>query len=171
MAEERQGGETGSRGGQSRSTFEIVSRIDLFTGLKPAHLKRVVAIGVEERHPRGAKIFQEGDPGDRFYLILDGAVRISKTMSGLGEEALAVLRPGNYFGEMSLVDESQDRSADAIAHEACHLFVIKRVDLHDLLFVDRDLAYEVLWRLVRTLSSRLRETNEKMRFLASANKF
>lgn len=170
MIDERQGG-GGEGRGEMRSTFEIVSKLDLFGGLNPTHLKRVVAIGVEERHPRGAKIFQEGDPGDRFYLILDGAVRISKTMNGLGEEALAVLRPGNYFGEMSLVDETQDRSADAIAHEACRLFVIKRVDLQDLLFVDRDLAYEVLWQLVRTLSSRLRETNEKMRFLASANKF
>ena len=44
-------------------------------------------------------------------------------------------------------------------------------DLEDLLFVDRDLAYELLWNFVRTLSRRLRATNDKMTFLATTNKF
>jgi CRP-like cAMP-binding protein len=153
-----------------RSTIEVVAQLDLFGGMAPPLLRRVVAIGVEEQHPRGAKIFEEGETGDRFYLILDGAVRISRFVSGMGEEALAVLRPGAYFGEMSLIDD-EARSATAIAHETCRLFVIKRPDLEDLLFVDRDLAYEFLWKLVRTLSRRLRATNDKMTFLASTNKF
>jgi CRP-like cAMP-binding protein len=88
----------------------------------------------------------------------------------MGEEALAVLRPGAYFGEMSLIDD-ESRSATAIAHEPVRLFVIKRRDLEDLLFVDRDLAYEFLWKMVRTLSRRLRATNDKMTFLATSNKF
>jgi CRP-like cAMP-binding protein len=88
----------------------------------------------------------------------------------MGEEALAVLRPGNHFGEMSLIDDSP-RSADAKAHEASELFVIRKEELEDVLFVDRDLAYDLLWNLVRTLSGRLRETNDKMTFLAMSNKF
>jgi CRP/FNR family cyclic AMP-dependent transcriptional regulator len=88
----------------------------------------------------------------------------------MGEEALAVLRAGNYFGEMSLVDDSP-RSADAKAHEATELLVLKKDDLEDLLFVDRDLAYDLLWNFVRTLSSRLRDTNDKMTFLAVTNRF
>ena len=44
-------------------------------------------------------------------------------------------------------------------------------DLVDLLFVDRDLAYDLLWSFVRTLAGRLRETNDKMTFLAVTNKF
>jgi len=165
---ERQAGQDGGAGNEG--ALGSLARLDLFGGLKPAHLKRLAAIGVEERHARGATIFEEGDPGDRFYLILDGAVRISRFVSGLGEEALAVLRAGAYFGEMSLIDD-QARSAAAIAHETCHLFVLRRTDLEDLLFVDRDLAYEFLWQLVRTLSRRLRATNDKMTFLASTNKF
>jgi CRP-like cAMP-binding protein len=163
---ERKGGAVG----EGRSTLDVVGQLDLFRGLAPSHLRRLVAIGAEEAHSRGAKIFEEGDPGDRFYLILEGAVRISRFVAGLGEEALAVLRPGAYFGEMCLVDD-ETRSAAAIAHETCRLFVIKRQDLEDLLFVDRDLAYEFLWSLVRTLSRRLRATNDKMTFLASTNKF
>lgn len=153
-----------------RDALDVLAQLDLFRGMNTAHLKRVVAIGAEEKHPRGEKIFEEGETGDKFYLILEGAVRISRFVAGLGEEALAVLRPGATFGEMSLIDD-EARSATAIAHESCRLFVIKRRDLNDLLFVDRDLAYHFLWKMVRTLSSRLRATNDKMTFLASTNKF
>jgi CRP-like cAMP-binding protein len=115
-------------------------------------------------------VFQEGDKGDKFYLIIDGAVRISRMVPGMGEEALAVLKSGAYFGEMALIDDFP-RSAHAIVHEKCRLFVIRKEDLEDLLFVDRDLAYELLWNFVRTLSGRLRETNDKMTFLSVTNKF
>ncbi len=49
--------------------------------------------------------------------------------------------------------------------------MIHKKDLGDLLFVDRDLAYDLLWSFVRTLSSRLRETNDKMTFMAVTSKF
>lgn len=155
---------------EGKTTEEILAQIDIFAGLPTPHLRRVVDIGVEERYKKGSKVFEEGDAGDRFYLILDGAVRISRFVPGMGEEALAVLRTGAYFGEMSLIDEAP-RSATAIAHESLRLFVVNRRDLEDLLFVDRDLAYELLWNFVRTLSRRLRATNDKMTFLATTNKF
>ncbi len=155
---------------RGKSTAEVLAQIDIFAGLPPVHLSRVVDIGLEEEHARGATVFSEGDAGDRFYLILAGAVRITRFVAGMGEEALAVLRAGAYFGEMSLID-SAPRSATAIAHESSRLFVVNRADLEDLLFVDRDLAYELLWNFVRTLSRRLRATNDKMTFLATTNKF
>jgi CRP/FNR family transcriptional regulator, cyclic AMP receptor protein len=155
---------------KGKSTLEILAQIDLFSGLPQGHLRRVVDIGLEEQYKGGATIFSENEPGDKFYLIVDGAVRISRIVPGMGEEALAVLRPGAYFGEMSLIDEAP-RSATAICHEKCRLFVVNRRDLEDLLFVDRDLAYELLWNWVRTLSRRLRATNDKMTFIATTSKF
>ncbi|MCX5743902.1 MAG: cyclic nucleotide-binding domain-containing protein [Proteobacteria bacterium] len=153
-----------------KSTLEILAQIDLFNGLGTTHLRRVVDIGVEEQYKTGATVFGEGAPGDKFYLIVEGAVRISRIVPGMGEEALAVLKAGNYFGEMSLIDDAP-RSATVMCHEKCRLFVINRRDLEDLLFVDRDLAYELLWNWVRTLSRRLRATNDKMTFLATTSKF
>jgi CRP-like cAMP-binding protein len=153
-----------------KSTLEILAQIDLFNGLPKAHLQRVVDIGLEEQYKTGATVFAEGSPGDKFYLIVEGAVRISRIVPGMGEEALAVLKAGNYFGEMSLIDDAP-RSATIMCHEKCRLFAINRRDLEDLLFVDRDLAYELLWNWVRTLSRRLRATNDKMTFLATTSKF
>ncbi len=153
-----------------KSTLEILAQIDLFSGLPNTHLRRVVDIGVEEIYKTGATVFAEATPGDKFYLIVDGAVRISRIVPGMGEEALAVLKAGNYFGEMSLIDDAP-RSATVMCHEKVRLFVINRRDLEDLLFVDRDLAYELLWNWVRTLSRRLRGMNDKMTFLATTSKF
>jgi CRP-like cAMP-binding protein len=149
---------------------ELLGKIKFFAGLPAAYLRRISEIGFEEEHEATTTIFHEGEKGDKFYLIVDGAVRISRQVSGMGEEALAIHRAGAYFGEMALIDDSP-RSADAIAHEKCRLFVIRKEDLEDLLFVDRDLAYELLWNFVRTLSGRLRETNDKMTFLSVTTKF
>jgi len=155
---------------EGKSTADILSQIDLFEGLDSVALCRLADLGKSEKVARGKNVFEEGDSGDCFYVILDGAVRISRVVPGMGEEALAVLRKGAYFGEMSLIDDAP-RSATAIAHESTELFVVQRKDLEDLLFVDRGLAYDVLWNFVRTLSRRLRATNDKMTFLATTTKF
>lgn len=154
----------------SGDALELLAKVHMFEGLQPAYLKRIAAIGLRETHQGGTTIFSEGAVGDKMYLIVSGAVRISRQVPGMGEEALAVLRPGNYFGEMALIDDSP-RSADAKAHETTEVFVLRKEDLEDLLFVDRDLAYDLLWNFVRTLSGRLRETNDKMTFLAVTNRF
>lgn len=155
---------------EGKTTTEILAQIDLFEGLPGSHIARVTDIGSEEHHRKGETLFEEGDDGDKFYVILEGSVRISRFVPGMGEEALAVLKRGAYFGEMSLIEHAP-RSAAAICHERCRLFVVARADLEDILFVDRDFAYEVLWNFVRTLSRRLRATNDKMTFLATTNKF
>ena len=149
---------------------ELLKSIVIFKDLPAPHLRRITEIGTEEEHALGKTIFSEGDTGTKFYLILEGAVRISRIVPGMGEEALAVLRHGAWFGEMSLIDNAP-RSATALVHERTRLFVIEKQDFEDLLFVDRDLAYEILWAFVRTLGKRLRDTNDKMTFLATSNKF
>ena len=56
-------------------------------------------------------------------------------------------------------------------HEPCRLLVVSRDALEELLFLRKDLAYEILWNFVRILSTRLRETNDKMTFLSITGKF
>jgi CRP-like cAMP-binding protein len=149
---------------------EQLAKIQLFSGLKSDALELIAKVAIEEVHSRGEKIFQHGEVGDKLFLILEGKVRISREVPGMGEEALAVLGPGQAFGEMALLDESA-RSADAIVHDRCRLLVISKDGFDDLLFLHKDLAYEVLWSVVRILIGRLRETNDKLTFLSTSNRF
>jgi CRP-like cAMP-binding protein len=147
-----------------------LARVPFFDGLTRDALALIARVTTEESHATGTRIFQYGDAGDKLFIILDGKVRISRDLSGMGEEALAVLGPGEVFGEMSLIDEAP-RSADARVHERCRLLVIAKEDFDDLLFLHKDLAYEVLWNCVRILTLRLRETNDKLTFLTTSGRF
>jgi len=155
----------------TRSLIKALRGITLFDGLLPLHLERIGALVQEAHYKRNAAVFSHGEDGDGLYLIMHGAVRISRSVSGMGEEALAVLKPGMYFGEMSIVDDDHPRSADAIAHEDTRLLRLPKDDLRDLMFVDRELAYELLWRFVRTLSTRLRDSNDRLLMLTVSSKF
>jgi CRP-like cAMP-binding protein len=133
----------------------------LFQALTPDRLKRIADVATHRDLAAGAPIFREGEPGDEMYVLVAGKVRISRRVAGAGEEALGILGPGSHFGEMAMVDDAP-RSADAFAHTACALAVLRRDDLDRLMFVDKDLAYDLLWTFVRTLAARLRETNDKI---------
>lgn len=142
--------------------LELLRKTELFQGLSKEQLGKITGISIKESHKSGDVLFEEGTEGDKFYLILDGEVRISKIIPGVGEEALAVLKKGAYFGEMSLID-SEPRSAHAIVNKPTELLVIDRTDFQRLLEEDKELATKLLWTLVKTLSRRLRETNDKIK--------
>ena len=148
-----------------------LKKIPLFANLTQDHLHKVANIASQKQARANEKIFHEGEVGTEMYLIGSGKVRISKMVPGVGEEALAILEPGSYFGEMALFDDTP-RSADAIAHVSCKLWVMQKQDLEELMFLHKDLPYELLWTFVRTLSERLRETNDKIKaFFALSARF
>lgn len=141
---------------------ELFTNSAIFKDLDPGQIEEVVRICniVELRH--GEYIFKEGDPGDRLFIIAEGAVRISRMIQGSGEEALAVLKEGACFGEMAIFD-GMERSTDAIVDSRCLLLSITRDSFEELLESDKDLAYKVLWAVIRMLSERLRLSNEQLR--------
>jgi CRP/FNR family transcriptional regulator, cyclic AMP receptor protein len=132
------------------------------TGLSQAEMRLLATFSQEERHEGGSIIFREGEMGDRLFIILDGQVRISKHIPGIGEEALAVLGRGEFFGEMSLIDDSP-RSADARAHSGVlNILSVDRKTLHEVLNMDPAASMQFLGLLNRMLCRRLREINEKI---------
>jgi CRP/FNR family cyclic AMP-dependent transcriptional regulator len=146
--------------------LSLLRNTALFADLDEAQLGRVAEICLEQTYRSGETIFREGEPGNRLFIIVSGSVRISRDIPNAGEEALAVLKPGTCFGEMSVLDRSE-RSTDAIAAEDCVVATITRPDLEMLLEFDKELAYLVLRSFVRMLSARLRATNDSLRtFLA-----
>ena len=145
-------------------TVKSEDKVDLFKerGLSAAEMKLLATFSTEERFREGSMIFREGEKGDKLYIVLDGRVRISKFIPGVGEEALAVLDRGDFFGEMALIDD-KPRSADAKSHEQdATVLSIDRATLNEILSMDPHASLQFLNLLCRMISRRLREINEKI---------
>ncbi|MGZ8852490.1 MAG: Crp/Fnr family transcriptional regulator, partial [Thermoanaerobaculia bacterium] len=145
-------------------TIKSEDKVDLFKerGLSAAEMKLLATFSTEERFRDGSMMFREGEKGDKLYIVLDGRVRISKFIPGVGEEALTVLDRGEFFGEMALIDDAA-RSADAKAHEGdATVLSIDRATLNEILSMDPHASLQFLNLLCRMISRRLREINDKI---------
>src|SRR5689334_7113758 len=82
----------------------LLKKVQLFEGLNSAQLAKVAGISQARSLEVGSPIFKEGENGTEMFIIESGKVRISKQVPGVGEEALAILEPGAFFGEMAVVE-------------------------------------------------------------------
>jgi CRP/FNR family cyclic AMP-dependent transcriptional regulator len=140
---------------------DLLKNVYLFKDLSMTELVEVLKICRQEEIPKENFIFLEGDLGDKCYIIEQGEVRISKYIQGAGEEALKILKNGDYFGEMALID-GFPRSATAVANTDVTALVIDKAALDRALAGNRDLETKLLKVFCKTLSERLRDTNDKI---------
>jgi CRP/FNR family cyclic AMP-dependent transcriptional regulator len=140
---------------------DALSQVYLFRELTPSEMDILISISTEKRVKKDEVVFKENATGDAFYLIVSGSVRISTIVPGVGEEALTILREGEYFGEMALIDDAP-RSASAIANDDTILLMIGKDDFRKLL------AQETVF--TKTLSARLRKTDEQLKSIFSIAK-
>jgi CRP/FNR family transcriptional regulator, cyclic AMP receptor protein len=143
---------------------EPSDKIRLFReqGLSRRELMTLATFSHEKRFPAGASLFQEGDEGSEMYIVLEGRAMISKFIPGAGEEALAILERGDFFGEMSLID-GEPRSADARAHGGpLTVLALDQGTVREVLAMDPHAALEFLQLLCRLVANRLREIDEKV---------
>lgn len=133
----------------------LLRRVSFFEGLPDADLLRVAAIVSGRSLEKGAVLFREGDPGDAFYIVYQGAIEILKRGPQGEGEPLAVRRDGGVFGEMSLLDDAP-RSATVRALEDTDLIVVAKDRFTQLLGVD---ALAV--RIMSNMASTLRTLNVK----------
>lgn len=131
-------------------------------GLSGKELTTLANFSRELRFEAGSSLFEEGDEGHEMYVVLEGKVLISKYIPGAGEEALAILERGDFFGEMSLID-GEPRSADARAHEgAVTVLSLDQGTIQEMLALDPEASLEFLKLLCRLIAKRLREIDEKV---------
>jgi CRP/FNR family cyclic AMP-dependent transcriptional regulator len=143
---------------------ESSDKIRLFReqGLSRRELMTLAAFSKEKKFPGGAFLFQEGDKGTEMYVILEGKAIISKYIPGAGEEALAILERGEFFGEMSLID-GEPRSADVKAHGGpLTVLALDQSTVKEVLAMDPHASLEFLQLLCRLVANRLREIDEKV---------
>jgi CRP/FNR family transcriptional regulator, cyclic AMP receptor protein len=127
----------------------------LFGGLSADERAAVVAQARIRTVNAGETVFAMGSPGDQMMALLRGIIRISVPSLEGRELLLAIIRPGEVFGELAVLD-GKERSADAIAESPCTLAILDR---HDILsFFERNPS---AWpKLVKVLCQRLRHTDQ-----------
>jgi CRP-like cAMP-binding protein len=143
-------------------------RCALFANVRQEALDGVARQLRIRRFRRNEVIFHQGDPGDSLHVVSTGAVKIVLP-SPEGEEAIiATMRPGDFFGELSLLDGAP-RSATAVALEPSQTWALPRPAFHDLLDADPSLRDALLAGLARELR-RLTGQVEELHFLDLAGR-
>lgn len=127
-----------------------LQRVPLFSGFNEGELRRVAELSRIIEAPAGAVVTQIGEPGDTFFVLIDGIVAV-RTPVGTGAE----LHPGDFFGEMSLLD-GEPRSATIVATTPLRLLVVDRSHFRRLL----EETPELITRMLTILSRRVRRLEQ-----------
>ncbi len=136
---------------------EVLPSVTLFRGLTDEQMRMVALNSRVRTYKAGVAIMQQLDPGQSFFVILEGTVKVSLTMPDGSEVFLAVLAAGDTVGELSLIDAG-GRSADVTAQEPTRILEMDR-ELFDTLLAS---GAEFPRNLMRILSRRLRLANVRI---------
>jgi CRP/FNR family transcriptional regulator, cyclic AMP receptor protein len=147
--------------GSSISLRQVLRRSRLFARLGDSEIDAILAHATVARQAEGDQIFAKGDPGNSMMAVLKGRVTISAPSPDGRQVVLTVMREGDVFGEIALLD-GHERTADATATTDCELLVVPRRSLLALLERRPDLCIDLLI----VLCERLRQTDEQVEDLA-----
>ncbi len=139
------------------SAADVLRKVPLFLDLSEADLQRFAEVTREREYPRNSVILFEDDPGDALYIVSTGQVKVVLIGEDGREVILSVLGEGDFFGEMSLIDD-EPRSAHVIAMKDSNLLVLRRDDFQSQLEQHPKIALTLL----RVLVQRLRRADEKI---------
>ncbi|HNP28347.1 MAG TPA: Crp/Fnr family transcriptional regulator [Nitrospirales bacterium] len=139
---------------------QALKNVPLFSDLMDQELSLLAVSGSSRKLPDKNIVFQEGDQGDVLFVILSGRVKVLLTGKSGQEFILSFLGPGNFFGEMAIL-ESAPRSASVVTVEPSEFFLLDQRELTELLKNHPDIAVKIL----KNLSQRLRKISEQVRGL------
>lgn len=140
-----------------------------YRGFRAEDWAALASVLAEVRFTAGSAIFKENDPGDGFFWIRSGKVKISRRVQPEGkketqEQLLTFLTAGQVFGEMALVDKAP-RSADATAESDTVLFHLSEASYEGLQKAHPGTALRIQDVIVVTLCSRIREANRSFELI------
>lgn len=147
---------------------ESLRRCVLFAHVEPVGLRVLAGAMVRRRFRRNEVIFHQGDPGDSLHVVATGAVKIVLPSSEGDEAIIASLQPGDFFGELALLDGAP-HSATATAVEPVETLSLARAPFQQLLDDDRGLRIALLSGLAAELR-RLTAHVEELHFLDLAGR-
>ena len=148
------------------TNLDLIRRVPMFAHLTSDQGEALVAGVIKKRYKRGEFIVEQGKQTNALYIILNGRARVLMTDSKSREVILATLRPGDYLGEMSLIDGAE-HSASASAEIVTDVLILGRENFLQCLLENTTMAMAVM----RGLVQRLRSADRKIGSLALTGVF
>jgi CRP/FNR family cyclic AMP-dependent transcriptional regulator len=139
----------------------MLRSVPLFASFSEEPLRLLATVVTRRSVARSTIIMAAGDPTDSLYIVLSGRLKVMMSDADGKEVILTILGPGEFFGEMGLIDDAP-RSASVVAIESCELLAITRRDFKKCLAENFEMSMAVMRGLVR----RLREADRKIGSLA-----
>jgi CRP/FNR family transcriptional regulator, cyclic AMP receptor protein len=139
----------------------VLKTVPLFASFPEDQLRMLTTMVARKSAPRSTTIMAGGDATDSLYIVLSGRLKVMMSDSEGKEVILTILGPGEFFGEMGLIDD-EPRSATVITIEPCELLSITKRDFKKCLAENFEMAMAVM----RSLVKRLREADRKIGSLA-----
>ena len=135
--------------------------IRLFEGIRKRDLIHVLENLQERTYLKGETIFTQGDIGRALFIVLSGKIALARIDQATEKsEIIAEVRPGEFFGEMALLEE-MPRTATAYALEETQVFMLFKIKLESLLFTRPKIGVVIAPQLAKIMSARLRGYMEK----------
>ena len=141
--------------------IELLSSVPIFSDLPPYVLKQLLSKMQKQKYYKNNMILIQDEIGDTFFTICKGSVKINRLNKDGREVIFAILGEGDFFGEMSLLDE-ETRSANAVALEDAEVLILRRDDFLDFLEKYPKISIALLAELTR----RIRKSDEQIEGLS-----
>jgi CRP-like cAMP-binding protein len=138
-----------------------LKEMKLFSDFSDNELDMIRMVAEVERYPKEHRVIKEGERGEKLYLIARGRASVITEIEGAGEEEIKLLEIGDYFGEMSLIDDAPI-SASVCTRDDTELFTIDRKAFDKLIDDDMPIANKILKALIVNFSERARSTTDKI---------
>ena len=139
-----------------------------FGGLSDGSLDLLMSMLVERRFEAGSTVVAEGEPGRSVFIVKSGRLAVSKRTNSGSVIPISVLQPGDFFGEMTLI-EMQNRSATVVADAPTVLYELTAKNLYACYKADIHAYVIVLQNINRELSRRLRRADDRFAGRAADN--
>jgi CRP/FNR family transcriptional regulator, cyclic AMP receptor protein len=140
---------------------ELFRSVPIFSELKDEDIARLAEVAVRRRYPKDTVVFFEKDEADTFFVIESGRIKVTILGDDGREIILSILSPGDFFGEIALLDDDP-RSATAIAIEDTELLCLARADFQSVM----EQNVSITLGLIKVLTARLRRANHQISTIA-----
>ena len=144
--------------------IDFLKSVELFFYIEDQYLQHILPLIKVAEYNDGDEIFAEGTDPDNLYIIKQGEVKIVKQIVAEEIKILATLKPGGFFGELSIFD-CEPRSASAVAYgeDKIIIYYISKTDLVNFNTTSPYIMNLVMQNIIITLSKRMRKVNEQLR--------